>query len=159
MMTSVRGMESDEEILLRKVCSTNSTTLPSSCFQPPVLSASSVLLSNPLIGTTVVPTQTAKVTAHVRTMADSHASRVASRDMIDNSVCHSDSTEFEMPFGIDDDDLVNYQPPVIYSSRSSSVKYFNNRTSSKSFDIETFEEEDLNLHHSRINDSIFYAAR
>lgn len=72
-------------------------------------------------------------------------------------VCHSDSTEFEMPFGIDDDDLVNYQPPVIFSSRSSSAKFYNNRSSSKSFEMETFEEEDLNLTHAEGTDSSVFA--
>lgn len=31
----------------------------------------------------------------------------------DNQFTHSDSTEFDMPFGIDDDDLENYQPPSV----------------------------------------------
>lgn len=148
------GMGSDQEILLQKVCPTNSSPLSSSCRQPPALSSSSVPISSSRIPA-VAPV---KVTnAQVRIMGDNNAASRSSRDVIDNSVCHSDSTEFEMPFGIDDDDLVNYQPPVIYSSRSSSAKYFN-RTSSKSFDLETFEE-DLNLNHNGIDDSIFSVAR
>lgn len=37
----------------------------------------------------------------------------------ENQFTHSDSTEFDMPFGIDDEDLENYQPPRVIGPGSS----------------------------------------
>ena len=94
-----------------------------------------------------VRTSTTTNTTHhlVRSMKSDNSTASSRQEMMDNSVSHSDSTEFDMPFGIDDDDLVNYQPPVIFSSRAGSMKCLNKRISSKSFELEAFEEEDLNL--------------
>lgn len=55
---------------------------------------------------------------------------------------HSDSAEFDMPFGIDDEDLHNYTPPVLNTS-SNKVKF--HRKPSTSFDLEVFAEEEIDL--------------
>lgn len=135
-MESMTTVQSEEEIVLRKACHLDSSTS-----WRPVGPATRGLRSCSLIQALApTPSSTAARAAQLRVMSDSHASM---QDILDKMVCHSDSTEFDMPFGIDDDDLVNYQPPVLVSSRTPSVKYFHNRSSSKSFDLETFEEEDL----------------
>lgn len=164
-MASVTAVDSDEEILLQKVSSSakSSSLPPASCHHPPpALTASSnqqsIATANQAVSLPVprqIKLTMNEINAQSRIMGDNSTSY---RDRMVTSFCHSDSTEFEMPFGIDDDDLVNYQPPVIYSSRSSSAKYLNNRSSSKSFDLEAFEEEDLNLNENRINDSILHTA-
>lgn len=149
-------MGSDQEILLQKVLRPdNSTTLSSSsCFVHP----SSARLSHSLAQSVASSLPATVATRSTRIMSDSDV--LSAKEQMRDFVCHSDSTEFEMPFGIDDDDLINYQPPVVFSSRSSSAKYFNNRSSSKSFDLGTFEEEDLNLTHPNKTDgSIFDRTR
>jgi hypothetical protein len=163
-MASVTAVDSDEEILLQKVRSSSAVKSPSlpaaSCQHPPALqtnqqsdeAAVKQTVSVPLPQQSAITTNN-KFIAQTRIMSDNR-----SGDRMATSFCHSDSTEFDMPFGIDDDDLVNYQPPIIYSSRSSSAKYLNNRSSSKSFDLEAFEEEDLNLNESEIDDSILHTA-
>lgn len=149
-------------------CRTNSSSLSSSgfCSNSLIIASSSISDSSSpafqsnnnsspsVAGVTPVPpvlpsvrTSTTTNTSHhqVRTMRSDNSTASSRLEMIDNSVSHSDSTEFDMPFGIDDDDLVNYQPPVIFSSRAGSMKCLNKRISSKSFELEAFEEEDLNL--------------
>lgn len=145
--TTVTRMGSDQEILLQKVLRPNSsTTLSSSCIVHP----SRARLTHSLAQSVASSLPATSATRSTRIMSDSDV--LSAKEQMNDFVCHSDSTEFEMPFGIDDDDLVNYQPPVVFSSRSSSAKYFNNRSSSKSCDLETFEEEDLNFAHPNKTD-------
>jgi len=45
---------------------------------------------------------------------------MAIRELTPRGLTYSASTEFDLPFGIDDEDLANYVPPVIVSSSSAS---------------------------------------
>ena len=152
-MESVSVAQSDQEILLQKVCRRNSAATLSSCNTLTPAPVSSSVLRSCSIVQAVGPLVAATRASQLRAMS---AGKAVS---LDHSVSHSDSTEFDMPFGIDDDDLVNYQPPVLVASRTSSAKYCSNRSSSKSFDLETFEEEPLELSHDSTDQTLCTTTR
>lgn len=60
-----------------------------------------------------------------RSLKKNNVQRFSSGDthQMENQFTHSDSTEFDMPFGIDDEDLLNYQPPKVIGQSEVKVNF------------------------------------